>query len=104
MTKDNPQIGDRFTVFIDRRSSSGNLITRHSSSLHVQETATHKPKPGQRWQVEVDFEVKGSIYKLTPLRRKKVRPQDTPEPRRGNGESPFKKPLPNANKLIRDTK
>lgn len=91
MAGDNPNVGDRFTVFIDRRSNSGNLICRQSSRYHVVESIPdgHNPCPHERWRIKV-VSVNHTVIELEPLKQLDTYPRDAPKPKKGDGTNPFK--------------
>ena len=101
MDDSNLQIGDKISIFIDRKSKRGNLICRRYDQFHVQETDEHFPKPGQRWLVEISKKIEGGIYILTPIEQEEVFKRDAPEPPKGDGSSPFKQKPSKSNGLMR---
>jgi hypothetical protein len=91
MSKNELQVGDCFSVFIARRSGSGNLISRRSNKYHILETEDSSPKPNQRWRVAVSNISDNRIYELIPIEQQELRKWDAVDAPEGNGSNPFKK-------------
>lgn len=101
MTDDDIDIGDEFSVYIDRKSKSGNLISRKSDRYHILDVTDHSPKPRERWVVVVSTKTEGGIYQLTPIRQEEVFTRRSPPPPQGDGSNPFKQASGGSNSLLR---